>query len=294
MSVTNPYFTNGTTNEQNLVEDLIIESLRIHGKEFYYIPRTLVAKDEILGEDRLSRFTKYYPIEMYIENVDAFDGAGAFIQRWGATIESTATLMVARKRWEELVGVNNDTIIPDRPNEGDLIYFPMTDGLFEIKFVEHQNPFYQLGRLYTYKLQVELFNYSSEEFDTGNEDIDAFESLGSFSTSLLDNPGILTDITIINGGEGYTSAPSIEIQGDATAEAILENGVITGISITNSGTPYDYIPAIVVTGGGATTQAELEAVITNDPTDKGSKTNTQFDEEAEDVIFDEYNPFGNY
>jgi hypothetical protein len=163
---TNVYFTHGTKNEQYLIEDLIIESLKIYGNEFMYIPRTLVSKDEILGEDRLSKFTSSFPIEMYFENVDSLDGQGAFIQKFGLMMEQSATLVVARRRWDQLVGRYGQTIIPTRPCEGDLIYFPLTKGLFEIKFVKHQDPFYQLGKLYVFKLQVELFQYASEKIDT--------------------------------------------------------------------------------------------------------------------------------
>lgn len=176
----NVYFTHGTRNEQYLVEDLIVESLSIYGQDFYYIPRSLVAKDEILGEDRLSEFKSAYPVEMYMENVEGFEGQGAFMQKFGLMMEQTATLVVARRRWEQLVGRFGQTIIPTRPNEGDLIYYPLSKGLFEIKFVQHQDPFYQLGKLYVYKLQVELFQYASERINTGVPQIDVFEELKTF------------------------------------------------------------------------------------------------------------------
>ena len=176
----NAYFSQGTVGEQNLMEDIIIESMKIYGMDMVYIPRTLISKDEILGEDRLSQFTDSYPIEMYFENIDSYEGQGAFIQKFGLMMEQSATLVVARKRWTQLVGVHGNTIIPTRPCEGDLIYFPLTKGMFEIKFVKHQDPFYQIGKLYVYKLQVELFQYASERIDTGIPDIDIFETLKSF------------------------------------------------------------------------------------------------------------------
>jgi hypothetical protein len=148
----------------------------------YYIPRQLYAKDTILGEDPLSRFENAFPIEMYIEDVDGFQGQGVFLQKFGIQVEKTATFVVARKRWEQLVGKYNVSLIPGRPSEGDLIYFPMTRGLFEIKFVENQDPFYELGNLYIYKLRVELFNYSSERIQTDVADIDAIEDLYSLNT----------------------------------------------------------------------------------------------------------------
>lgn len=173
----NVYFSHGTKNEQYLLEDLTIESISIYGQEFYYIPRTLVAKDEILGEDRMSKFKDAYPIDMYLESVDGFEGQGAFIQKFGLMMEQSATLTVARRTWERFVGKHGQTIIPTRPCEGDLLYFPLTGGLFEIKFVDHQDPFYQLKKLYVYRLQVELFQYASERMETGIADIDVFESL---------------------------------------------------------------------------------------------------------------------
>lgn len=182
----NPYFTHGIPAEQNLLQDLIIESIKIWGQLFYYVPRTLVAKDDILGEDRLSEFKNAYPIEMYLENAEGFEGQGAFIQKFGLMMEQSATLTVARRTWELLVGTPSNAsklVLPNRPSEGDLLYFPLTDGLFEIKFVQHQDPFYQLKKLYVYKLEVELFQYSSEKIDTGIADIDEFETLKTFDVT---------------------------------------------------------------------------------------------------------------
>lgn len=179
MAPLNVYFTNGSRNEQLLLEDLIIESLSIKGIEFRYIPRTLVSKDEILGEDRLSTFENSFPIEMYFKNVDTFEGAGAFIQKFGLMIDQSATLTCSRRRWEQLIGRYGKTIIPERPCEGDLIYFPLSKALFEIKFVKHQNPFYQLGQLYVYDVEVQLFRYGSEDINTGDAEIDEFEDLAT-------------------------------------------------------------------------------------------------------------------
>ena len=180
----NVYFSHGTRNEQYLLEDLIVESLSVYGTDFYYIPRTLVGKDEILGEDRLSKFKTAFPIEMYFENVDSFDGQGAFIQKFGLMLEQAATLTVARRRWEQLIGRFGQTQLPNRPCEGDLLYFPLSNALFEIKFVQHQDPFYQLGKLYVYKLSVELFQYASEKIDTGIKEIDKLETLKSFDIAI--------------------------------------------------------------------------------------------------------------
>jgi len=183
----NVYFSHGTRNEQYLLEDLIVESISIWGQQFYYIPRTLVAKDEILGEDRLSKFKDAYPIDMYLESVDGFEGQGAFIQKFGLMMEQSATLTCARRTWERVVGKHGTTVLPNRPCEGDLLYFPLTKGLFEIKFVDHQDPFYQLRKLYVYKIQVELFQYASEKMETGIPDIDVFQTLKTYDTTLQTN-----------------------------------------------------------------------------------------------------------
>ena len=304
MSTTNVYFSQGTKNEQHLIEDIIIESLKIYGNEIFYIPRSLVSKDTVLGEDRLSQFKTAFPIEMYFENVDSFGGQGAFIQKFGLMIEQSATLVVARRRWEQLVGRYGQTQIPSRPNEGDLIYFPLTGSLFELKFVQHQDPFYQLGKLYVYKLQVELYQYSSERIDTGIAKIDAFESLKTFSTNTTRNiHGRVATITMTNSGSGYTSVPTVTLSSNtgigATATAIRGTSgtnlnKITGITITNQGTGYQTAPVVSFTGGGgtgatATTTLDIDIKKSSD----GFGENDSFKDAATDVInFDEQNPFG--
>jgi hypothetical protein len=162
-------------NENLLIESMITEAINMHGVDFMYIPRSFVGKEDLYGEDRLSRFNNAYPIVMYMENSDGgFQGQGAFASKFGLMMEQSATLTVARRTWVQAVGRYGETILPQRPAEGDLLYFPMTGGLFEIMFVQHQDAFYQLGQLYTYKLTVELFRYSSEIMETGVTDIDAF------------------------------------------------------------------------------------------------------------------------
>ena len=294
MTTINPYFTQGTSNEQYLIEDIIIESLRIYGKEMFYIPRTLVSKDDILGEDRLSEFKSSFPLEMYIEQVEGFDGQGAFIQKFGLMMEQSATFVVARRRWEQLIGRFGMTTIPTRPNEGDLIYFPMTKGLFEIKYVKHQDPFYQLGKLYVYKLQVELFQYASERIDTCNPDIDIFESLKTCSVDITDtNSGGVFDITVVNGGSGYTHA-TVNILSNtgsgATATAVIEEGIITDINMVNVGAGYKDA-SIIITGDGVDSTATPSLRANVDLIDSYGDNN-KFKSESVDVIWNENNPFG--
>ena len=284
------------------MEDLIIESLRIYGQEVMYIPRTLVSKDEILGEDRLSQFKSAFPIEMYFENVDSFGGQGAFIQKFGLMMEQSATLVVARRRWEQFVGRYGATTVPNRPNEGDLIYFPLSKGLFEIKFVQHQDPFYQLGKLYVYKLQVELFQYASEAIDTGIPAVDAFESLKTFNTNTTRNShGEVIKINVTSNGSGYTSAPTVTFTSSsgrgATATAVLGTGQtadkVIAVNITNPGTGYTQAPVISFIGGGGTNAAAVSVIEANIDKSESFGDNNKFKTQSVDVInFDESNPFG--
>jgi len=290
----NPYFNFGTNSEQNVVENLIIECLQIYGQELFYIPRTLVSKDEILGEDRLSEFKNAYPIEMYFENVDGFGGNGAFMSKFGLMIEQSATLVVARKRWQQAVARYGQSILPNRPAEGDLLYFPLTGGLFEIKFVQHQNPFYQIGKLYTYKLDIELFQYASERIDTGYNVIDDFESLKTFDIDTsVTKFGMIDSIQVTNGGTGYTSA-TVSITSttgkDATAIVVISNGSISAINVTNPGTGYKDV-TVVITGDGS--DATASATLIND-IDKVESygDNNSFKREAESFVFNDRNPFG--
>lgn len=291
----NVYFTFGTSSEQNLIEDLIIESIKIYGNKMFYIPRTLISKDEILGEDRLSEFNSSYPIEMYFENVDNFEGQGFMLQKFGMMVEQSATLVVARKRWNQLIGKYGVTILPNRPCEGDLIYFPLSKGLFEIKFVQHQDPFYQLGKLYVYKLQVELFQYASEKINTGMPELDVFQSLKTFDTDPTQSAfGAVKKINVIHSGSGYTSAELIisgESGFDATASAVISDGKIVSVTITNPGYSYSTTPLVVIQGDGI--GAELEAVIHVDidkPDSYGD--NNQFLKQAETIVQFTDNPFG--
>lgn len=184
MSTITPYFSHGARNEQLLLEDLIAESIFQRGIQFFYIPRTLVGKDEILGEDRLSEFKTAFPVAMYLENVDGYTGGNFMIQKFGLMIEQSATLTISIRQWEQFVGKYGKTIIPNRPNEGDLIYFPLTKTLFHILYVEHQDPFYQLNKRFVYRLSIETFQYGSERIETGVDDIDVFEDLKSYDVEV--------------------------------------------------------------------------------------------------------------
>ena len=174
---TNLYFTQGKTSEQNLYEDLIVESLKIYGQETYYIPREIVNRDTIFDDDSVSRFERAYQLEMYIENIEGFDGDGDLFTKFGVEIRDACTFVVSRRRFLNRVAVNeNDENDPYyRPREGDLIYLKLSGSIFEITKVEDESPFYQLKDLPTFRLRAELFEYNDEDFDTGRFDVDVVE-----------------------------------------------------------------------------------------------------------------------
>lgn len=213
---TNFYFqsgnTSGTTNEQRLVEDLVIESLKIYGHDVYYLPRQSGNLDGILGEDALSYFDQAYPLEMYLENVQGFEGEGELFTKFGFEFRSSATFVVAKRRWEEGVAQNATVQLPDRPAEGDLLYFSKTKTFFVIKYVDFLNPFYQLGKIYTFKLQCDVFEFSSERIDTGIGEIDSITDKSNqdlYRFQLLQESGDL----VLN-----TSEDSIILEVYATAD----------------------------------------------------------------------------
>ena len=241
---TNKYFNNfGYAREQDLVEDLTIESIKIYGHDVRYIPKASARRDALFGEDTLATYDDAVEMEMYIKNVEGFEGEGDFLSRFNLEIRDQVTFTIARKRFDQarserlttevgysylqeeadtnapsrqflstsantsLFGINLETgtaegyvITNNRPTEGDLIWFPMVDKLFEIKFVEHEQVFYQTGRLQTYDLRCELFTYSNERIDTGNTAIDAVED--NYSTDILVYEMLQEDGSILQLEEG--------------------------------------------------------------------------------------------
>ena len=186
---TNQYFKQKVRSEQQLFEDLVIESLQMFGQDVYYLPREIVNKDKIFLDDVPSRFSDAYKVEMYIENTEGFEGEGDLFTKFGVELRDQATFIVSRKRWVQLVGKRLE-VANFRPREGDLIYLPMSESMFEIRRVETETPFYQLKDLPTFRLQCELFEYSGEDFDTGIDTIQDVETEGSFKYNLsLDSGG---------------------------------------------------------------------------------------------------------
>ena len=280
---TNVYFDTGTKPEQNLYEDLIIEQLRIYGQDCYYIPRNMVAEDKVFGEDSLSKFEDAYMLEMYVDNVDGYEGEKELMSKFGLDIQDDATFTVARRRWEQFVTVDNNIVVSSRPNEGDLVYWPKGSKLFEITFVDHDDPFYQVHNLPTYKLKCKTFEYSSEELDTGIAAIDAIEtdnSLDQVSHQMtLENATTFNEFFALE--EGTPSDGQLKLEDSLLGDKIISETVdnIGSIVMENSveGAEADYIIL------------ETYRVDTIDETAQ----NDLFDSEEDTILdFTESNPFG--
>ena len=186
----NIYFSAGARSEQNLYEDLIIESIKIYGQDLYYMPRDLVNVDAVFREDPVSSFNSNYLLEMYVDNVDGFDGEGDLFTKFGVEIRDQVTFTLSKRRWEQTVMRYDNEITGTRPFEGDLIFTPFSKKLFQIMHVEHEQPFYQLNNLPVFKLQCELFEYNDEDIDVSNDDISQLERDTAFRYELTLTQGI--------------------------------------------------------------------------------------------------------
>ena len=278
---TNVYFDTGTRPEQNLYEDLIIEQLRIYGQDVYYIPRKLVGTDNVFGEDIGSTFEDAYLIEMYVDNVDGYEGEKELMSKFGLDIQDDATFTVARRRWEQFVTVDNNIIESSRPNEGDLIYWPKGSKLFEITFVDKDDPFYQVHNLPTYKLKCKTFEYGSEALDTGIAEIDAIEtdnSLDQLSHQMtLEQSGTFTEEFRLENEDGVIL---LESDTDGTNNLISETETHGGSVVIENNVE-----------GAEASYIILESYVI-ETIDENAQNDT-FEFEDDDVLdFSESNPFG--
>ena len=230
---TNHYFSRGTINEQYLYEDLIIEAMQIYGHDVFYLPRTLVNKDQLFGEDALSKFSDSYMIEMYMDTVEGYEGEKEIITRFGLEIRDETTFTVSRRRWLDLVSIDSNLITSVRPNEGDWIYMPTVQRLFEISFVDVDDPFFQIDNLPVYKLYARTVEYSDERLDTGIDAIDKIETTYSGDELLWQFLGEQSATTTFNQPielEGGTQLPAGTITGLVEMETATVGapGNITG------------------------------------------------------------------
>jgi hypothetical protein len=275
----NPFFLQGSANEQRLIQELINEQLKMYGVEVTYIPRKFVRKETILKEVSSSKFDDNFALEAYIANYEGYSGSGDILTKFGMSLKDELTLIISKERFEDfiapfLVAMDEDEIVlASRPREGDIVYFPLGGRLFEIKFVEHEQPFYQLGKTYVYELKCELFEYEDEVLDTSIDEIDQrlqdqgyitsleLISIGSTATAASTlSTGYVQKIYLTNDGYGYTSTPVVSIStapsGGINASAVAITTSVGGvysirdIVLTNAGAGYSIAPSIIISGGG--------------------------------------------
>ena len=291
----NPFFLQGSDTEQNLVQQLINEQLKIYGVEVSYLPQKFIRKETIIREVTASKFDDNFSIEAYVSNYDGYTGTGDILSKFGMNLKDELTLIISKERFEDfispfLVDMDPEEItVSTRPREGDLIYFPLGKRLFEIKFVEHEQPFYQLGKTYVYELKCELFEYSDniggweninttvDEIDKTLEDQGYITTLKLFplgsqataETSLVS--GYIRKIDLLNDGYNYSTPPTVAISsapvGGVNAEAVAITSCIGNfcsvkeILLINPGLGYTVKPTVTIissTGTGATAEAILE------------------------------------
>ena len=297
----NPFFLQGSPNEQYLVQDLINEQLKIYGVEVYYLPRKIFKTDNIIREIQSSKFDDVFLMEAYINNYDGYAPDSDIMTKFGLRLKNEISLTISREKYEEFIapfleglssGIREGLIteydfadLITRPKEGDLIYFPLGERLFEIKRVESEKPFYQLGTNYVYELSCELYEYENELIDTAIEEVDNTVEDEGYITSLIlagvavtatatatVGTGAISEIFLNNDGSGYTSTPTVTFSdppsgvGTVTAKAIAITTSranvqsILRLELTNGGSGYTTAPTITITGGGGTGAAATCAV----------------------------------
>ena len=283
---TNVFFSQAVKTEQNLIEDLVVESLRMYGHNCYYLPRKIVNEDTILGEDSISEYKDAYSVEMFIKSVDGFEGEGDLVSKFGLEVRDQIIFSLSRRAWEGLD-------IGTRPKEGDLIYFGLTSKLFQIMFVEHELPFYQSGALPTFDLTCELFTYSDEALDTGIDTVDDIEREQSFvrTFELSSISGTFTVGETVTGGASAVTG-EVARWDSATSYLYLINmtGTFTLTEIITGATS-------LATGTYATKITTDETTETLSTIDAGTSdkvsSSKQFEIDADSVFdFSESNPFG--
>ena len=221
---TSVHFNHAVKTEQNLVEDLIVESLRMYGHNCFYLPRNVINENTILGDAADSKFEDAYEVEMYLEGNEGFEGEGELYSKFGIETRKSAEFIMSKRSWERFVSLDANLATGIRPNEGDLIFFPLSNSLFEIKFVEHENNFYQLGKLYTFKMSCDLFEFSGEDFDTNIDDLDT-------GMALANAVGI--DLTL-----GDTPTLRDFVVGETVSQLVSDTGIVVSgtVQAWNEGT----------------------------------------------------------
>jgi len=287
----NFYFSDKVRSEQNLYEDIIIESLKMYGQDVYYLPRTLIGEDKILGDEVPARFGSAHKIEMYIENTEGFDGEGDLFTRFGVEIRDEATLIVSRRRWIQQVQRLDETVSSVRPLEGDMIYLPLSRKLFQITHVEHEQPFYQLSNLPVFKLRVQLTEYSDEDLDTGITEIDEGERIVGF-TYILNLASSEASATFNIGDQIQQQLATSTITGEISLwqSSTLQLHIVHTSS--SDGNYHEWIPGTITRLVEPNTTHTVTSVSEN-MKQAANEQNDQFEDFANDFLdFSEDNPFG--
>ena len=273
----------GSAQEQKTIENLIVETIEIYGQDIYYVPRTIVNKDTVFGEDSDTKFESAKAIRAYVNNVEGWEGQGELLSKFGVRIEDKTTFIFSRDKFKEHVDDSTVLNVEGRPNEGDLIWFPVTKHLFQIMFVEAEKPFYQLGKGYVWECQCELFEYSDEEIDTGIADLDAIET--AFANAIT--------VGLVAGGSGTFTAGETVTGGtsNVTAEVkSFDSATRTLIVINRSGT---FSVPETLTGGTSSASWTTATYNTIQNTNSEYDQNNDFETADNDIIdFSETNPFG--
>ena len=269
----NPFFIQGTSGEQNLVQDLINEQLRMYGVEVYYLPRSFLSTNTVIEEVIESSFENAYPIEAYVQNYEGYDDNSTLLSKFGIQSTQEMTFIISKERYENYIAPLTDgranLKLTSRPKEGDIIYMPLGDRMFEIKFVEHEKPFYQLQKNYVYELRCELFRYEDEVIDTGIEEID--DTLVGSDSDGISESGYST---ILGGTLTMTLVGSATT---ATAITNIVNGGIRSITVGNQGAFYDIAPRVAISSapsggntGFATVTIDRDAISSVDIVNAGA------------------------
>lgn len=303
---TSHYFRHNVKSEQNLYEDLIVESMQFYGQDCYYLPREVVHKDFIFDDAVLSQFQYAFKIEMYIENIEGFDGDGDLFSKFGVEIRDAVTLVMARRRWNAEISKYEDgpTDINDReanvyyrPREGDLIHMPMAGATFEVQKVEDEMPFYQLGHLPVFKMRCEKFEYSDERFHTGVEEIDDMARIGAYQTKLkiadIEGDGFYVNDRVFQQNNRYRMEGTVVDYWDSDGEVYIAH---TGASDDEDFQNFQVGNRINVEGGnGSAMVVGIDGLQEIQPGAPGGSSDDipSFDITAfEFVDFSESNPFG--
>jgi len=285
---TSPYFPpyyEGYSGEQNLVQDLVDEQIKLFGSDIYYLPRTIL-KENTLDDVIYSKFESQFQVEMLLSNVEGFGEQSEFISKFGLRITDEVKFIVSARRWAESEAQYSPNLtVPGRPNEGDLLYFPLTQDIYEIKFVERESPFYQFGKIQFIIMTAEIYEIGNDKIDTGIEEIDEIETLFSSAIALNMKVGGTDDFIV---GEVVTGSISNE-----TAEVKSWDPTTRIIQVINRTGTFVEDESLTGDDSGAVWVVSTFSTIEN--------TNSEYDqnkyiEDTANPLIDwgEVNPFGEY